>query len=532
MISFLSHSLEKNDFFQLDAVLCVGVRINVYEKSGAGYSKTNVLMSTSEKSKSIKETISSVFGSSFLKGLTKFTVDLSPIVEKSLRSNSSTESKANNLDDETLEATKNLWRIEGMVSNAPNSNERSVATEIQFFSINGRPVELPNVTKVIADVWRNFESAELGKKRAACMIGVYLPNSMFDVNVSPDKREVFFSCESEVCDLVREELFKLWSKQTQGTFLKNVVQRESSSISQGSNSGCKKEDDQPANDKPSKNLHPSETEKKRAIDYPPPVNSNVEIYKEDPNISKRPLGRMRRRNAFIRNPENVGSCTTDAHAENTKIAAMAAAFDDCDDLDELKTKQPQPTSGSIEPNLKLQAKSATDEPTNSICNDSTNSRSIQNGDSNFKKRKKLDDVDIDGKDSMQQKKIRQNEALEQKIWNQTKLNFMSAEASNQEDEISKLKSLQSTHRTKTAMDIDTINTEEMNEATETNDSKRSSAPQDRSTLTKTIETNGLHQSSTSSTSKESNQQCINVSESGKESLIPQQSSGRSRNGTY
>ena len=75
------------------------------------------------------------------------------------------------------------------------------ARDLQFFSVNGRPVDIPNFTRAIGDAWRNFD--HLGKKPAVAL-DVKLPNSMFDVNLSPDKREVFMADEARFCDVLKE----------------------------------------------------------------------------------------------------------------------------------------------------------------------------------------------------------------------------------------------------------------------------------------------------------------------------------------
>lgn len=198
----------------------MGVKFHLIDVSGPVGSvkcKTEVKMSTSNNTKCIKETISQVFGSRFLSGLCTVKVDLSSVV-----------STTNGPKDDT-----NMWRIEGLVSRAPSSDSRgNVARDIQFFSINRRPVELPKISKVIAEAWRNFESVTggdaLSKKRPACFLAIYLPSSLFDVNVSPDKREVLLSEETECHDLLRKALIELWSNQTQGKFVHDEVHMVSS----------------------------------------------------------------------------------------------------------------------------------------------------------------------------------------------------------------------------------------------------------------------------------------------------------------
>lgn len=92
--------------------------------------------------------------------------------------------------------------IRGLVAKPPTGEGASSgARDLQFFSVNGRPVDIPNFTRAIGDAWRNFD--HLGKKPAVAL-DVKLPNSMFDVNLSPDKREVFMADEARFCDVLKE----------------------------------------------------------------------------------------------------------------------------------------------------------------------------------------------------------------------------------------------------------------------------------------------------------------------------------------
>lgn len=185
---------------------------------GSPKCKTEVKMSTSNNTKCIKETVSQVFGSKFLSGLCAIQVDLSSVVGAH------------------SEKDSNMWCIEGLVSRAPTSDTRgNAARDIQFFSINGRPVELPKISKVIAEAWRNFETVTgdaSSKKRPACFLAIYIPSSLFDVNVSPDKREVLLSEETQFHDLLRNSLIELWTIQTQGKFVRDEVHMISSCTKQ------------------------------------------------------------------------------------------------------------------------------------------------------------------------------------------------------------------------------------------------------------------------------------------------------------
>lgn len=203
-------------------VLCVGVRFNVIDITGTVGSpkcKTEVKLSTSQNSTSIKDTTSQVFGSKFLAGLSPIRVELASAII------SSTELK----EVEKAGVNKDMWRIEGLVSKAPGTEiSGKAARDIQVFSLNGRPVALPKVSKIIAEAWRQFETVSGdSKKRPACILGMYLPNCMFDVNVSPDKREVLISEEAAVYAAIKNGLVELWSGQSEGKFVQNEAQNTS-----------------------------------------------------------------------------------------------------------------------------------------------------------------------------------------------------------------------------------------------------------------------------------------------------------------
>ena len=101
-------------------------------------------------------------------------------------------------------------------------NKTCVARELQFFSINGRPVELPKFSRTLSNAWREFNSSIAGTKRPACVIQLTLPTCTYDINLSPDKREVLLTQESYILNLLCEAVSKVWS-QSQGSFTANEL---------------------------------------------------------------------------------------------------------------------------------------------------------------------------------------------------------------------------------------------------------------------------------------------------------------------
>jgi DNA mismatch repair protein PMS2 len=224
------------------AILCLGTQFNLTDvhstpsddtggKSKKSNKGSDVRIATSEMSRTLEARTSSILGSKFLSGLTRFEIDLSSAVMRSLPS---TTLLKNNDDNGECSSR---WKLVGLISHAPSSpNHPSTARELQFFSINARPVDLPTVTRVIGDVWRMFDPSEStagggGRRRPACVLSFTLPNSMYDVNLSPDKREVMFTEEEAMSALIREGLMTLWLGQTEGKFEANEVESRSNKCS-------------------------------------------------------------------------------------------------------------------------------------------------------------------------------------------------------------------------------------------------------------------------------------------------------------
>lgn len=152
------------------AILTVGTRFNVIDvnEGNKGVKKIETKLATSA-SKSLRQTVSSVLGVKFLSGLCEINIDISQCFTH----------LGNAEDDEVAsDSCTQLWTITGLVSNAPSTTNSSAARDLQFFSVNGRPVELPKVSRVLSDAWRAFDSSD--SKRPACILQLSLPNREFD----------------------------------------------------------------------------------------------------------------------------------------------------------------------------------------------------------------------------------------------------------------------------------------------------------------------------------------------------------------
>ncbi len=195
------------------AVISVGVKIVVMNFTKG---VKQVVIGT-QGSNSIEDNISSVFGGKFLTSL--MTINLS--INKEVNDNTDTGNDEVVMDEDNLPIPVNSSHcdngeiidnnkvecsISGYVSKAGLGVGRS-DNDRQFIFCNGRPVDLPKVTKVINEVWRRYEM----KQKPACILNIKVPSGTFDVNLTPDKREIVLAHESVLLDSLREEIDVLYA---------------------------------------------------------------------------------------------------------------------------------------------------------------------------------------------------------------------------------------------------------------------------------------------------------------------------------
>ncbi|CAH9079164.1 unnamed protein product [Cuscuta europaea] len=98
------------------------------------------------------------------------------------------------------------FEIDGFISKGGNGSGRN-SGDRQFFFVNGRPVDMPKVSKLVNEMYRAANSKQFP---IAIMNFVISPRA-YDVNVTPDKRKIFFSDECSILGSLREALDKIYS---------------------------------------------------------------------------------------------------------------------------------------------------------------------------------------------------------------------------------------------------------------------------------------------------------------------------------
>ncbi|WOL12195.1 DNA mismatch repair protein PMS1 isoform X1 [Canna indica] len=97
------------------------------------------------------------------------------------------------------------FRVEGFLSKPRYGSGRTLGDR-QYFFINGRPVDMPKVSKLVNELFRYSNS----KQFPIAILNFTVPTTACDVNVSPDKRKIFFSDEGTLMLSLRAEIGKIY----------------------------------------------------------------------------------------------------------------------------------------------------------------------------------------------------------------------------------------------------------------------------------------------------------------------------------
>ncbi|XP_020236909.1 DNA mismatch repair protein PMS1 [Cajanus cajan] len=97
-------------------------------------------------------------------------------------------------------------KVEGFLSKSGQGNGRNLGDR-QYFFVNGRPVDMPKVSKLVNELYKSANS----KQYPIAVLNFTVPTRAYDVNVTPDKRKIFFSEETAILQALREGLQQIYS---------------------------------------------------------------------------------------------------------------------------------------------------------------------------------------------------------------------------------------------------------------------------------------------------------------------------------
>ncbi|XP_052816782.1 mismatch repair endonuclease PMS2-like [Mya arenaria] len=188
----------KKEFIKMVQVLnsyCIistGVRITCTNQTAKGNRSVVV---ASKGNTAMSENISNVFGPKQMSGLEEF-VQKCP-------------------EEETCQefgikqGADNIFRVEGYVSKCEHGLGRS-STDRQFFFINGRPFDSIKLSKVVNEVYHQYNRHQY----PFVVFKISTQKDNVDVNVTPDKRQVFMDGEKHILATVKCSLVAMYEPST------------------------------------------------------------------------------------------------------------------------------------------------------------------------------------------------------------------------------------------------------------------------------------------------------------------------------
>uniref|UniRef100_A0A4W6CKY9 Mismatch repair endonuclease PMS2 n=1 Tax=Lates calcarifer TaxID=8187 RepID=A0A4W6CKY9_LATCA len=171
-------------------IISTGVRITCSNQNGQG--KRSTVLSTSG-SQSMRDNIGAVFGPKQLQSLLPFK-QVSP-----------TENIIEEYGLKDADLPKQLFTITGFVSQGDHGVGRS-ATDRQFFFINNRPCDPLKVTKLVNEVYHMYNRHQY----PFVALNIAVASECVDVNVTPDKRQIFLQEEKLLLAILKTSLINMY----------------------------------------------------------------------------------------------------------------------------------------------------------------------------------------------------------------------------------------------------------------------------------------------------------------------------------
>uniref|UniRef100_A0A3Q3R123 Mismatch repair endonuclease PMS2 n=1 Tax=Monopterus albus TaxID=43700 RepID=A0A3Q3R123_MONAL len=171
-------------------IIATGVRITCSNQNGQG--KRSTVLSTSG-SQNMRDNIGAIFGPKQLQSLLSF--QQVPPTENII--------EEYGLKDADL--PKELFTITGFVSRGDHSVGRST-TDRQFFFINNRPCDPLKVTKLVNEVYHMYNRHQY----PFVALNIAVASECVDVNVTPDKRQIFLQEEKLLLAILKTSLIHMY----------------------------------------------------------------------------------------------------------------------------------------------------------------------------------------------------------------------------------------------------------------------------------------------------------------------------------
>lgn len=208
---------------QAYALMSKHVRILCTHQSGK-YGRANVLHTRGGEDASVRENIVTVFGSKMVACMREVDVVL---------------------------AGSTGCKIVGYISK-PEPGCGRAGADRQFYYVNGRPVDVPKIAKVVNELYRSFNAAQA----PMVVLDFQLPLDSYDVNVTPDKRKIMLHLEQELLARTREALGELFAP-SRYTYAVTPAAKAPVATGEGGDIKMNSDDDEGGDDGGSEDASPS-----------------------------------------------------------------------------------------------------------------------------------------------------------------------------------------------------------------------------------------------------------------------------------
>ncbi|KYQ92674.1 MutL DNA mismatch repair protein [Tieghemostelium lacteum] len=190
----------KKEFIKLQSILqsyaLVSLHCRILAYNQVGKTPRSCILST-PASNSLRDNVITIYGTSVAHNLDEFTAkDNLFIIEGLISKIGSGQGSGQSISSQT--PTKD--------TSGSNSISRSCADR-QFIFLNSRPIDLAALTKIINSLYQSFYKKS---SYPVVILNIKTPTDTYDVNVTPDKRTIFFHNQNQLLSLVKEALTKMW----------------------------------------------------------------------------------------------------------------------------------------------------------------------------------------------------------------------------------------------------------------------------------------------------------------------------------
>ncbi|XP_074649562.1 mismatch repair endonuclease PMS2-like [Tubulanus polymorphus] len=192
----------KKEFIKMTQVLTayclISNNIRIHCTNINGKKKTSIVCTNGNKT--VKENVTNVFGPKQIASLIEF-VQCLPDDEicQDMGVSSVTDESGGN----------SVFKIEGYVSSCEHGKGRSSADR-QFFYVNKRPCDLLKVSRLLNEVYHIYNRHQY----PFVLLDISLDKESVDVNVTPDKRQIFIEHEKLLLAIIKASLIQMFEPLT------------------------------------------------------------------------------------------------------------------------------------------------------------------------------------------------------------------------------------------------------------------------------------------------------------------------------